>query len=104
MWRHGPPLQLDYFANVGGQREHAQQVLRVISPLALEPRVAPEGRLIFGAVADRLVTPDQVRDLIAHWGSARHVWYQGGHCTFEREPSVREAIEKTLEASGLLGD
>ena len=42
--------------------------MSVVSPLALMPRVAHERRYIFGAVADRLVPPDQVRDLWEHWG------------------------------------
>ena len=46
-------------------------MLRVASPLALEPRVPRERRYLFGAVADRLVPADQVRDLWRHWERPR---------------------------------
>ena len=43
----------------------------MVSPLALEPRVAEERRYLYAAVADRLVPADQVYDLWRHWTSPR---------------------------------
>jgi hypothetical protein len=54
------------------------------------------GRMIFGGVADRLVTPDHIRDLARHWGHPRTVWYQGGHLTFRLDPRVDEGVDATL--------
>jgi dienelactone hydrolase len=103
-WRHGPKLQLDYLGHMGTAQEDAARVFRVVSPLALKPRVVYEGRMIFGAIADRLVTPDHVRDLWEHWDRPRIVWYEGGHCTFGLHPSVQEGVVATLRERKLLGD
>ena len=76
--------------------EHVAEVLQVVSPLKLEPKVAHENRAIFGGVADRLVPPDQVRDLWEHWDRPEMAWYQGAHLTFMSEPAVGSLVENTL--------
>jgi hypothetical protein len=76
----------------------------VVSPLALEPRVPFERRYVFGAVADRLVPADQVRDLWRHWGRPRIVWYQGAHVTFGLHPAVDEMIAEALRDAGLVAE
>jgi hypothetical protein len=100
-WRHGPQLQIRYMEHRGVVHDEVSELLRVISPLVLEPRVPFEGRAIFGGVADRLVPPDQVRDLWEHWGQPRIVWYQGSHLTFPLDPRVRQLVESTLRDSGV---
>ena len=79
-------------------------VLRVVSPLSLEPKVSPEGRALFAGVVDRLVPPHHVHELHEHWGRPPIVWYQGGHVTFMREPRVRDCVESTLRSSGLIAE
>ncbi|MBY0400839.1 hypothetical protein K2X89_11120, partial [Myxococcota bacterium] len=103
MVRHAVPEQLQLALQRGYSLERAREVLRVVSPLAIPPRVPQAGRLLFGAVADRLVTPDQVRDLWRHWGEPEIVWYQGGHVTFRLERAVFAAIDRTLRANGVVG-
>jgi len=100
VWRHGPPLQIRYFERQGVVHEEVSEVLRVVSPLALEPRVAPERRWIYGALEDRLVPPDQVRDLWRHWGRPPICWYAGGHVTFRLHPEVRRFVERALAEAG----
>ena len=102
VWRHGPPLQIRYFERRGIVHEEVTEVLRVASPLALEPRVPRERRYLYGAVADRLVPADQVRDLWRHWERPEIVWYQGGHVTFRAHPEVRRFVDRALAESGLL--
>ncbi len=99
--RHGPRLQVDYLWHAGLAESAVRDVLSVVSPLVLKTKVPHAHRLLFGGVADRLVTPDHVRDLAAHWDDARLVWYQGGHLSFFFEPAVRRAMNETLRASGL---
>jgi dienelactone hydrolase len=101
LWRHGPDLLIRHGENVGVQRDEVSEVLSVISPLALEPRVPHARRYIFGAVSDRLVPPDQVRDLWEHWQRPRIVWYPGAHVTFQRDPQVRQLVRDALAESGL---
>jgi len=100
-WRHGPPLQIRYVERLGLERDAAHEVMSVASPLSLQPKVPFEHRGVFGAVADRLVPADQVRDLWRHWGRPRIVWYQGGHVTFRFHPDVRRLIEETLRGAGV---
>ena len=98
--RFATPLRLREAEAIGLGWEDVEAVLRVVSPLALEPRVPHERRFIFGGTADRLVPPDQVRDLWLHWDRPRIVWYQGSHLSVGREPTVRaflrEALVKTV--------
>jgi pimeloyl-ACP methyl ester carboxylesterase len=104
VWRHGPPLQIRYFEERGVVHEEVSEVLRVVSPLALEPKLPRERRFLFGAVADRLVPPDQVRDLWRHWERPRIVWYQGGHVTFRLHRDVRALLDEAIGETLLRGE
>jgi dienelactone hydrolase len=101
VWRHGPPLQIRYFERQGVVHEEVSEVLRVVSPLSLEPRVPRERRFLYGAIEDRLVPPDQVRDLWRHWERPEICWYAGGHVTFRLHPEVRRFVDGALARSGL---
>ena len=101
VWRHGPPLRIRHFERNGVVHEAVSEVLRVVSPLALEPRVPKERRYLYAAVADRLVPADQVYDLWRHWDEPEIVWYQGGHVTFRFHPEVRRLVDRALVDSGL---
>lgn len=99
--RHGVAHQMRYARSRGFSFERAREVLRPVSPLAVAPRVPHEGRLIFGATADRLVTPDHVRDLWRHWDEPEIVWYEGSHVSFGSERAVWAAVDRTLRENGL---
>lgn len=76
---------------------------RVVSPLALEPRLPLDRRFIFAGIADRLVHPyRQVHELWDHWGQPSIEWYQGGHMGFFRSPPVGQFVHRALVASGLV--
>jgi dienelactone hydrolase len=102
VWRHGPSLNIRHAERGGLVHDEVQELHRVVSPLVLEPKVPFEGRWIFGAVADRLVPGDQVRDLWRHWGRPRITWYQGGHVTFRAHREVGAMVEEALRAAGLV--
>ena len=102
LWRHGPPLLIRHGEHQGVERDEVSEVMNVISPLALEPKLPVERRFLIGGIADRLVPPDQVRDLWLHWDRPRIVWYEGGHLTFNRSPEVRRLIRDGLVAGGLI--
>ncbi|MBW2315667.1 MAG: alpha/beta hydrolase [Deltaproteobacteria bacterium] len=101
MWRHGAPLELMSVEHAGMEQSIAEDVLKVISPLSLEPRVPKEHRAIFAGTADRLVPPDQVADLWRHWGEPRIHWYHGAHMTFMLDPGVGQLIGETFSGAGL---
>ncbi len=100
-WRHGPDLQLRWAEHRGLVHDEAAEVLQVVSPLSLEPKVDHAHRYLFGAVSDALVPADQVRDLWEHWDRPRIVWYQGGHITFRFHEPVRDLLEDAFVESGL---
>jgi dienelactone hydrolase len=77
------------------------EIMRVVSPLALEPRLPVERRFIFAAIADRLVPPEQAPRLWEHWDRPRVEWYQGAHMTFRAHPSVRLLVEEGLRTAAL---
>ena len=100
--RHAAAHQIRYAEALGYDFDRISEVLRVISPLALSPKVPHSGRMIFGATADRLVTPDQVRDLWRHWEEPEMVWYQGTHISFMNERDVWAGVDRTMRESGLV--
>ncbi len=81
-----------------------REVLSVVSPLHLTPKLEREKLSIFGGTADHLVPADQVRDLWKHWGEPRMAWYPGSHLSFGREPQVRFLIDDALRHGGLVPD
>jgi hypothetical protein len=92
-------LQLAEYAGV--TLERVERIARVISPLALEPRVPWSRRFLYAATADRLVPPATVRALWDHWGRPRLDWYQGSHTSFGFESTVRDLLTDALCRSGL---
>ena len=99
--RHGASHQMCYAESIGFDYDRVSDVLRPVSPLALTPRVPREHRLIFGATADRLVPPDQVRDLWAHWEEPEMIWYDGTHVSFGSEARVWAGVDRTLREAGV---
>jgi hypothetical protein len=57
----------------------AEPIGRMVSPLALTPRVPLGGRFIYAGLADQLVHPrDPIVRLWEHWGKPGIVWYESG--------------------------
>jgi len=88
-----------WLQRLGVDLEVARRVLRPISPLAVPPKVAKERRYILGATGDRLVTPDQVRDLWVHWDRPRIAWGAASHLTALREPEIQSLLRDALQTS-----
>jgi hypothetical protein len=79
--------------------ELAQELHRVVSPLAMQSRVAPERRFVIGGLADGMADPlRQVLPLWHHWGQPEMLWYEGGHvgylCTSQTACFLRHALER----------
>jgi len=100
-FHHGESRQERAALSVGLTVEKATEVLRVVSPLTLEPLVPHRGRAIFGAIADQLVPAEQVRDLWRHWDEPRIEWFPGAHLTMGLHPGVARLLAETLSANGL---
>ncbi|MGB8387867.1 alpha/beta hydrolase family protein [Mycobacterium sp.] len=81
----------------------ARPIGRMISPLALTPRVPIQGRFIYAGIADRLVHPrEQITRVWEHWGKPETHWYPGGHTGFFRSRPVQRFIDDALVQSGLV--
>jgi len=102
-WKHGPADSLRRAEELGLGLNETSDLKRVVSPLALAPRLPRSARYLFGGAVDQLVPPDLVRDLWLHWERPRILWYPGAHCTFATHRDVRGFIEDALRESELAG-
>lgn len=94
--RHAP-LAVQRACEAGGlDLAGWREVLRPVSPLAMEPQVPWAGRAVFAGLADRVVMPDQPRDLISHWGAPRHAWYAGGHLSYRGDRGAHALVREVL--------
>jgi hypothetical protein len=101
-WLHAAPDSLRRAEEAGVGLGETADLKRVVSPLALRPRIPRERRYIFGGSVDQLVPPDLVRDQWLHWERPAMHWFPGAHCTFGLHPSVRRFVEGALRESGLV--
>ena len=101
IWHHGPARQLVAGFEAGIDRATIDEVLSIVSPLGLAPKVPHEHRAIFGAIGDQLVPADQVRDLWRHWDRPQIAWYEGAHMSFMLHGQVRGLLNRTLDEAGL---
>jgi hypothetical protein len=81
-----------------------EQLLKVVSPLALSPLVARERCFLYAGIADQLASPDHARALWNHWRRPRLAWYEGSHVSFVWESKVKSLVHEALQTSGLLED
>ncbi|MDE3086006.1 MAG: alpha/beta hydrolase family protein [Acidobacteriota bacterium] len=100
--RHSPPAiarRAEHHAVLGAP---ADAVHKVVSPLALDCLVPPDGRFIFAGLGDRMATFGHAHRLWMHWGRPRLATYEGGHVGFYWSGAVRRFVTDSLEAAGLL--
>ena len=76
-------------------------LLRVVSPLAMQPLISRERRAIFAGIADRVVPAAEANALWRHWERPRIAWYQGTHRAFLSTPEGRTFVAAALRAAGL---
>jgi hypothetical protein len=80
----------------------ADDVHRVVSPLAVECRVPLDGRFVFGGLGDRMATFGHAHRLWLHWGRPRLATYEGGHVGFYWSGPVRRFVADALADTGLV--
>lgn len=78
------------------------RLFRVVSPLAVTPRLPREQRYLFAACADRLVPPAHARNLWLHWECPRATWYEGSHVSFGWEADVHSLLDEAFRATDLV--
>lgn len=79
----------------------AQQVHRVVSPLAMDPVVPHGSRAIFAGLGDRLVTPEQGQQLWAHWDYPEIRWFAGNHVGYLWSDTVWRFVAEAFGERGL---
>ena len=100
-WRNALSLATRYLKTAGVTEEKMDVLLRVVSPLAMQPLVNRECRAIFAGVADRVVPAVEANSLWRHWGEPRIAWYQGTHRAFLSTPEGRNFVATALQAAGV---
>ncbi|WP_273841534.1 alpha/beta hydrolase family protein [Rubrobacter calidifluminis] len=101
-WNNAPGSVVSCLKSSGLDERKLALLSRVISPLALEPRLPPERLAIFAGNADRVVPPSQPESLWRHWGRPEITWYEGGHQAFLNHQEIRDRLHATLSAMGFL--
>jgi hypothetical protein len=79
VWSELPPPRRAALEAAGVTETLLDEAWAPHAPLRHTPRVAPEGRLIVAAAADRICTPEHARALHEHWGRPALHWFPGGH-------------------------
>jgi dienelactone hydrolase len=73
--------------------EDFRSLSRLVSPLAFPPRLPRDRLFVYGAVGDRLITPQQAEALWRHWDRPAILWLQGGHIVNNTGASRRFVVD-----------
>jgi pimeloyl-ACP methyl ester carboxylesterase len=101
-WRNALSLATRYLKTAGVTEEKMDVLLRVVSPLAMQPLVNRERRTIFAGIVDRVVPPVEASTLWRHWEKPRILWYQGTHRAFLGTAEGRTLVTTALREAGVL--
>lgn len=82
----------------------AQDVHRVVSPLAMAPAAPREARAIFAGLGDRLATADQARRLWDHWEQPELCWFPGSHVGYLWSDKAWRFVDACVRSRGLAVD
>lgn len=99
--RHSTPAIAKRAERSGALGPTADDVHRVVSPLAIPCLVPDGGRYVFGGLGDRMATFGHAHRLWLHWGRPRLATYEGGHVGFYWSGAVRQLVSEALTESGL---
>jgi len=99
--RHSPPYVKRRALASGALGPATDEVMSVVSPLALAPKVKEGRRYVFAGMGDRLSSSDQARRLWEHWGRGPIAWYPGGHIGFFWTGRVSRFLDQAVYDSGL---
>lgn len=80
----------------------AQDVHRVISPLAMPVVLPKEKRAIFAGLGDRLTTTEQAYRLWQHWDEPEMHWFAGNHVGYLWSDSAWAFVDETVKRAGLI--
>lgn len=81
----------------------AQDVHRVVSPLAMSTAAPARSRAIFAGLGDRMATAEQAHRLWAHWEEPEICWFPGNHVGYLWSDKVWHFVDSVLAERGLAG-
>jgi hypothetical protein len=79
----------------------AEDVHRVVSPLAMTPAVPQSHRAIFAGMGDRLAPPEQAQQLWQHWDEPTTCWFPGNHVGYLWSDKVWRFVDQVCRDRGL---
>jgi pimeloyl-ACP methyl ester carboxylesterase len=97
--RHSPPHIARLAEGHGALGPAADDVHRVVSPLAMECRVPFERRFIFAGLGDRMSTFGEARRLWLHWNRPTLATYAGAHVGFYFSGAVKQLVDDAISSS-----
>jgi len=98
MWWHASRQARDDCIAAGLNEDTLEQALRVVSPLAMDPRVPGAHRYIYAGLADRFVPPVVAERLWEHWGQPAICWYPGAHLSILWHEEVVSFLRDSLQS------
>jgi hypothetical protein len=103
MWAQGAgDARLERAVEHGWNPDMLRAFFDVHAPLRRACKVPAHGRLVIGALGDRICPPFHADALWRHWGRPRIHWYPGGHLAqFRRRAALRE-VRTLLREAGIL--
>ncbi|MHB8328280.1 MAG: alpha/beta hydrolase family protein [Acidimicrobiales bacterium] len=102
LFRRHSPLHIAREAQAHGVLGPASDAVhRVVSPLAMDCRVSPDGRFVFAGLGDRMATFGHAHRLWMHWGRPPLATYDGGHIGFFWSGTIRQFVSAALERTNL---
>ncbi len=84
--------------------EMAEEVLKVVSPLEVDPIVPKDALAIFAGLGDRMAPPGQANKLWEHWDEPDIYWYPGNHIGYLWSKKAWNFVDRKLEERGLTVD
>lgn len=92
-------LAADRLREAGLTPERNRALHRVVSPLAMTPRLAHDRRFIFASTGDHFVPIEQVRRLWHHWDQPLIRWVKGGHVSALLQREAHDFVDACVESS-----
>jgi pimeloyl-ACP methyl ester carboxylesterase len=102
MRQHGPAHLREHADEHPLAGRFAEEVQRVVMPLALPPVVPTDRLAIIAGLADRMAGPAQAHRLWEHWDRPRVAWLNANHLAFMWSGEVTGFIRKALKENDLL--
>lgn len=94
VWGQTRPARRLALAAEGVGEALLDEAWATVAPLRHRPQVAPEGRLVLAAAADRICPPEHARALRERWDGCAVYWFAGSHLL----PLGRGELHRRLDA------